>query len=71
MFQDYYQTFLPDKTPSQISWVGTVASYLLIVVGTISGPLFDLGHYQIMLFGGAAVTCFGIVRISRPERLQH
>ena len=64
MFQDYYQTFLPGKTSSEISWIGTLASYLLIVVGTISGPLFDLGHYKVMLFGGAAVTCFGIMMLS-------
>ncbi|KAI1614256.1 MFS transporter, MCP family, solute carrier family 16, member 10 [Exophiala viscosa] len=64
MFQDYYQTFLPGKTSSEISWIGTLASYLLIVVGTISGPLFDLGHYKVMLFGGAVVTCFGIMMLS-------
>ena len=51
-------------SPSQISWIGTFTSYLLIVVGVISGPLFDLGHYQIMLFGGAVVSCFGIFMLS-------
>ncbi len=51
-------------SPSQISWIGTLASYLLIVIGVISGPLFDLGHYRIMLFGGAVVSCFGIFMLS-------
>lgn len=50
--------------PSAISWVGTVASYLLIVTGVISGPLFDLGFYRVMLFGGAATSTFGAMMLS-------
>lgn len=50
--------------PSAISWVGTVASYLLIVTGVISGPLFDLGYYRAMLFGGAAASTFGTMMLS-------
>ena len=65
LFQNYYEThLLSDSSPSTISWIGTIASYLLIVIGVISGPLFDLGHYQIMLFGGAAMSCFGIFMLS-------
>lgn len=65
LFQNYYElNFLKDSSASEISWIGTVASYLLIVIGVISGPLFDLGHYKIMLFGGAAMSCFGIFMLS-------
>lgn len=65
LFQNYYEAvLLPNSSPSNISWIGTVSSYLLIVTGVISGPLFDLGHYQIMLFGGAAVSCFGTFMLS-------
>jgi len=41
-----------------------MASYLLIVTGVVSGPLFDLGHYRTMLFGGATVCCIGIFMLS-------
>ncbi|KAJ9605166.1 hypothetical protein H2200_010556 [Cladophialophora chaetospira] len=51
-------------SPSEISWIGTLASYLLIVIGIISGPLFDLGYYRVMLFGGAAMACLGIFMLS-------
>jgi hypothetical protein len=65
MFQSYYElVLLPNKSSSTISWIGTVATYLLIVVGVISGPLFDLGHYRTMLFGGAALSSFGLMMLS-------
>ncbi|OAP62109.1 hypothetical protein AYL99_04312 [Fonsecaea erecta] len=65
LFQNYYETsFLKTSSPSEISWIGTLASYLLIVIGIISGPLFDLGHYRVMLFGGAAMSCLGIFMLS-------
>ncbi|KAK5404923.1 hypothetical protein LTR06_009189 [Exophiala xenobiotica] len=65
MFQSYYELILlPNKSSSTISWIGTVATYLLIVVGVISGPLFDLGHYRTMLFGGAALSSFGLMMLS-------
>ncbi|RVX67410.1 hypothetical protein B0A52_08763 [Exophiala mesophila] len=65
LFQNYYEmVLLPNMPPSAISWVGTVASYLLIVTGVISGPLFDLGYYRTMLFGGAAASTFGTMMLS-------
>lgn len=65
LFQNYYETdLLRDMNPSAISWVGTTGSYLLIVTGVISGPLFDLGFYRVMLFGGAAVSTFGCMMLS-------
>jgi hypothetical protein len=65
LFQSYYELdLLSDESPSDVSWIGTVASYLLIVIGVVSGPLFDLGYYKVMLFGGATMTCFGIMMLS-------
>lgn len=55
---------LPGESASTISWIGTVSTYLLIVVGVISGPLFDLGYYRSMLFGGAALSSFGLMMLS-------
>lgn len=65
LFQNFYELgFLGDSSASNISWIGTTASYMLIVTGVVSGPLFDLGHYRTMLFGGAAMSCFGIFMLS-------
>lgn len=64
-FQTYYQhVLLPTSTPSAISWIGTVQSYLLIVVGVIAGPMFDKGYFRIMLLIGNFLVVFGIMMLS-------
>lgn len=50
-FQAYYKTtLLSSSSPSAISWIGTVQAWLLIVIGVMSGPLFDLGYFRPMLW---------------------
>lgn len=64
-FQTFYQhNFLSSTSPSAISWVGTVQSWLLILVGVFSGPLFDLGWFRPMLFMGNFLVIFGIFMLS-------
>ncbi|KIW08583.1 hypothetical protein, variant [Verruconis gallopava] len=64
-FQNYYQHhFLSDMSPSSISWIGTVQSFLLILVGCMSGPLFDLGYFRPMLFFGNFLVVFGLFMLS-------
>ncbi|QDS71643.1 hypothetical protein FKW77_007480 [Venturia effusa] len=64
-FQTYYQhDFLKDSSPSAISWIGTVQSWLLILVGVLSGPLFDLGWFRPMLVIGNLFVVFGIFMLS-------
>ncbi|EMC95040.1 hypothetical protein BAUCODRAFT_123523 [Baudoinia panamericana UAMH 10762] len=57
-FQSYYQlTYLTNESPSDISWIGTVSTGLLIAVGVASGPLFDMGYFRSMLLiGGLGET---------------
>jgi MFS family permease len=64
-FQTYYEiTYLPNETASTISWIGTVATFLLIVGGVISGPFFDLGYYRTMLFLGAGIETLAVFMTS-------
>ncbi|KAI9695810.1 MAG: hypothetical protein M1820_008403 [Bogoriella megaspora] len=64
-FQAYYvSTFLSSSSPSAISWIGTVQAWLLIVVGILSGPLFDLGYFRPMLYVGNFLVVFGIMMLS-------
>jgi hypothetical protein len=64
-FQTYYQhDFLKNSSPSAISWIGTVQSWLLILVGVLSGPLFDLGWFRPMLIIGNGLVIFGIFMLS-------
>ena len=64
-FQGYYElTYLPNQSASNISWIGTVSTFLLIVGGVISGPWFDLGYFRAMLFTGAAIETFAVFMMS-------
>ncbi|KAH6878173.1 major facilitator superfamily domain-containing protein [Alternaria rosae] len=64
-FQTYYRTtLLTSSTPSAISWIGTVQAWLLIVIGVLSGPLFDLGYFRSMLLVGNFLVVLGIMMLS-------
>jgi MFS family permease len=64
-FQTYYELgFLSSSSPSAISWIGTVQSWLLIIVGCLSGPLFDKGWYRVMLIAGNFGVIFGVFMLS-------
>lgn len=64
-FQTYYQLeYLPDRSASTISWVGTVSTFLLIVIGVFTGPLFDLGYFRAMLLTGALVETLALFLLS-------
>lgn len=64
-FQTYYQHHILDgNSASAISWIGTVQSWLLIIIGVLSGPLFDLGWFRPMLVVGNVLIVFGIFMTS-------
>ena len=64
-FQSYYElTYLTTSSASTISWIGTISTFLLIVGGVISGPLFDLGYFRTMLLAGAFFETLGVFLMS-------
>lgn len=64
-FQSYYTVnTLRDYDASTISWIGSVQSFLLPVVGVITGPIFDRGHLRILLLVGASMMVFGLMMLS-------
>jgi MFS family permease len=64
-FQTYYEhNFLRSSTPSAISWIGTVQAFMLILVGSLSGPFFDKGWYRVMLIVGNCGVVFGVFMLS-------
>ena len=68
-FQTYYElTYLKNENASNISWIGTVSTFLLIVGGVLSGPWFDLGYFKTMLFAGAAIETLGVFMTSLCTR---
>jgi MFS family permease len=64
-FQSFYGlTYIQLSTASDIAWIGTIQSWLLIVGGLLSGPLFDLGYYKVMIFVGSFLGVLGMMMLS-------
>lgn len=63
MYQTYYATALPES-PSDISWIGSIQAYLLLLVGVATGPLFDAGYFRHLLFAGSFLVVFGMMMTS-------
>lgn len=64
-FQSYYTVeILRSYDASAISWIGAVQSFLLPVVGVVTGPIFDQGYLRTLLVLGSCVMVFGIMMLS-------
>ena len=65
VFQTYYATErFPSKSPSDIAWVGSLQSFLLLFVGVLSGPLYDAGYFRALLVTGNFFVVFGLMMTS-------
>ncbi|KAF6830981.1 MFS monocarboxylate [Colletotrichum plurivorum] len=58
VYQTYYERTL-DATPSAISWIGSLQGALLMMVGPISGPLYDAGYFRELLWAGIFLILLG------------
>ncbi|GAM83773.1 hypothetical protein ANO11243_017630 [Dothideomycetidae sp. 11243] len=58
VYQAYYQKVMfPEHNASTISWIGTLQASLTLIVGILSGPLFDRGYF----FSTVVVASTGLV----------
>ncbi|KAF8147800.1 hypothetical protein K438DRAFT_1625850, partial [Mycena galopus ATCC 62051] len=68
VFEQYYSVNqLKDQPLSTISWIGSLHLSLVLLIGRVSGPLFNAGYLKPMLaFGGTLyVLSFHDINISR------
>lgn len=64
-FQNYYEReYLVGTNPSAIAWIGSIQSFLLIISGLWTGPLFDWGFYMYMIVAGACLSTLGAFMLS-------
>ncbi|KAN0094728.1 Major facilitator superfamily domain containing protein [Tylopilus felleus] len=48
IFQAYYEeVMLPNDSPSDIAWIGSVQYALVFLPGLVTGRLFDIGYFKI------------------------
>ena len=52
------------QSSSQISWVGTFQGFLLVLVGVITGPIYDRGYITPLVATGALLVVFGLMMTS-------
>lgn len=65
VFQTYYHIgFLSNESPSNISWIGSIQSFLLLVIGVFTGPLYDAGYLRALIITGSSLIVFGFMMTS-------
>ncbi|KAJ5678432.1 uncharacterized protein N7477_004065 [Penicillium maclennaniae] len=64
-YQTYYeQTLLSDSSSSSIAWIGSLQSFLLMLIGVITGPLFDAGYFRGLIAFAGCMLPFGLMMTS-------
>ncbi|THW45167.1 MFS general substrate transporter [Aureobasidium pullulans] len=64
-YQTYYQSgILASSSPSDISWIGSVQAFLLMLVGALTGPIYDAGYFRALLSVGSFAVVFGFMMLS-------
>jgi MFS family permease len=65
VYQSYYETdLLRSHSASEISWIGTVQGFILVIFGVISGPIFDRGYFRALIFVGSFLVVIGMLLTS-------
>lgn len=65
IYQQYYETGdLFITTSSNISWIGSIEAFLLLLVGVFAGPIYDRGHLRALLLIGSFMVVFGHMMLS-------
>ncbi|KAI5356988.1 putative major facilitator superfamily, MFS transporter superfamily [Septoria linicola] len=64
-YQTYYETgLLSTSTPSAISWIGSVQGTLLMLVGSLTGPIYDAGYARALVLTGTFLVVLGQMMLS-------
>ena len=65
VFQTYYESGeLFEASSSNISWIGSIQSFLLQLTGLIAGPIYDRGYLRLLLLTGSFMVVFGLMMLS-------
>ena len=65
VFQTYYESGELFKASSaNISWIGSIQSFLLQITGIIAGPIYDRGYLRLLLVTGSFMIVFGYMMLS-------
>ncbi|KAJ7026804.1 major facilitator superfamily domain-containing protein [Mycena alexandri] len=72
VYQDYYTRYsLSNKTPSDISWIGSFQLCMQYAPGILVGRAFDAGYFHYMIALGSLLQVASIFMISLAQRHQY
>lgn len=72
VYQDYYtRVFLEGHAASDISWIGSVQTFLLFGGGLLSGKLFDDGYFHHCIAFGSLIYLFSVFMLSLAHPHQY
>ncbi|OAX33371.1 MFS general substrate transporter [Rhizopogon vinicolor AM-OR11-026] len=65
VYQDFYtRIYLSNYSPSAISWIGALASFLGVNIALISGPLYDRGWFYHLMVVGSLIQSLSLFMLS-------
>ncbi|KAL3446436.1 major facilitator superfamily domain-containing protein [Aspergillus insuetus] len=65
VFQTYYESgALFSRSSSDISWIGSIQATMLLLVGFVTGPIYDRGYLRALLIVGSFGIVFGTMMLS-------
>lgn len=65
VFQTYYETGeLFTRSSSDISWIGSIQAYFVLLIGLFAGPIYDRGYLRSLLVAGTFLIVFGHMMLS-------
>jgi len=71
VYEDYYtRTYLTNKSPSDISWIGSLQYTMPFLLGVVSGRLFDKGYFHHLCILGCALYIFSAFMLSLAKMNQ-
>lgn len=67
-FQTYYESGqLFVQSSANISWVGSIQAYCVLLFGLFAGPIYDRGHLRLLLLVGSFLIVFGFMMLSLSQ----
>ncbi|PCH01973.1 Major facilitator superfamily domain, general substrate transporter [Penicillium occitanis (nom. inval.)] len=65
VFQTYYATaLLPDTSPSDIAWIGSIQGFLMLILAVIFGWALDAGYFFLLSAFGVVFQVLGLMMTS-------
>jgi MFS family permease len=72
VFLEHYRTqLLPGISPSTLSWIGSVQSTFVTIMGLVTGPLTDRGYLRPVMISGHFLVVFGMFMLSNATEYWH